>query len=99
MSSIPSVSNPPNAPKKAKAGARVNQHEEEEVLSQQWLKNRGVRPKFLRYKPEDIEEIDDFDTLVYIRDLYMPASQPENLYELSYCMLMTEIIEEKLCIL
>ena len=94
MAHIPSLSNPPNAPKKSN---RLNLREE--VLSRQWLLDRGVRPKFLQYNPEDVVEIDDIDTLLYIRDLYMPASQPQNLYEESYCILMVELAEEKLYIL
>ena len=106
MAHIPSLSNPPNAPDKKKAAPRRNlgeirrlQFEEEEQVSWRWLVERGVCAKFLRYNPEDIKEIDDIDTLCDIKDLYMPSSQPHNIYEHSYCQLMVDAVDEKLYIL
>ena len=102
MSHIPSLTNPPNAPKKKKPNRRQNQNrrlnldEEDETVSWKWLADRGVRPKFLRYNPDDVEEIDDIDTLLHIRELYLPPSQPQSLYEHSYCTLMVESVDSKL---
>ena len=105
MSHIPSLTNPPNAPKKKKKpnrrqnqNRRLNLDEEDDVMevSWKWLADRGVRPKFLRYNPDDVEEIDDIDTLLHIRELYLPPSQPQSLYEHSYCTLMVESVDSKL---
>ena len=104
MSHIPSLSNPPAAPKKsARAKPRdlsrirhLNLVEEEEQVSWRWLAERGVRPKFLRYNPDDVKEIDDMETLWGIRNFYLPSSQPQNIYEHSYCEMMVSLLDEKM---
>ncbi len=58
-----------------------------------------VRDKFLRYNPEDIEEIDDADTLVHLKKCYFPSSQPHNNFEFALCELMHEAILNRLCLL
>ena len=106
MSSIPSLSNPPSAPKKPKQGRRnpsnvrrLNLEEDEGEVSWRWLTERNVREKFLRYNPEDIEEIGDIDFLLMLKDFYSPSSQPLSIYEYAYCQLMTEALERKMYML
>ena len=55
-----------------------------------------VREKFLRFTPEDAEEIDDWDMLLRLRELYTPASQPRNLYEHAYVQLVAEAVDGKM---
>ena len=55
-----------------------------------------VREKFLRFTPEDAEEIDDLDTLLRLRELYTPASQPRNLYEHAYVQLVAEAVDSRM---
>ena len=55
-----------------------------------------VRAKFLRYNPEDVEELDDFEMLMKLKDWYFPSSQPQNLFEETYCVLMREAADKKL---
>ena len=108
-----SLTNPPNAPKKkvprkslAERRGRLEKipklqfPEDEESRWSDWrlLADSGyVREKFLRFTPEDAEEIDDFDALLRLRELYTPASQPRNLYEHAYVQLVQEAIDVCLC--
>ena len=55
-----------------------------------------VREKFLRFTPEDAEEIDDIDSLLHLRELYFPSSQPRNYYEVAYMQLVREALEARL---
>ena len=57
----------------------------------QFLKNTGgVRAKYLTYTPEDVEEIDDIDTLRWLYNKYhVPAGQPQTLEETMYLHLMS----------
>ena len=98
---IPSLTNPPNAPQK-KRQRRQRLFEEEEERKPEWrvlMESGWVRPKFLRYTPEDVEEIEEYDTLMTLRDLYFPASQPQNLFEMTYCTLLREAIDAKLYVM
>ena len=117
----PSLSNPPNAPKKVQAQKQRNldgirplrlneiteEEEEEQVeeggrLGRQaefWtlLATTGhIRTKFLQYVPEDIPDITDHETLLWLRSCYFPASQPHTLIEDAYCRLMYELIEKQI---
>ena len=55
-----------------------------------------VQQKFLRYNPEDVEEIDDIDFLLQLQRWYFPASQPRNLFEETYLKLMLDAVNAKL---
>ena len=55
-----------------------------------------VREKFLRFTPEDAEEIDDLDSLLHLRELYFPSSQPRNHYEVVYMQLVREALEARM---
>ena len=55
-----------------------------------------VREKFLRVNPDDIEEIDDWDSLMRLRELYTPASQPHNVFEHAYVQLVAEAIDNRM---
>ena len=97
---IPSLDNPPNAPRKRHTVSRFNvETEKDEEVSWRWLAERGVRAKFLRYNPEDIDEIDDMDTLLVLKNFYSPSSQPYNIYEHSYCVLIRDAVERKMYML
>ena len=98
---IPSLTNPPNAPQK-KRQRRQRLFEEEEERKPEWrvlMESGWVRSKFLRYTPEDVEEIEDYDSLMCIRNFYFPASQPHNLFEITYCELIRDAIDAKLYIM
>ena len=114
--SIPSLANPPNAPKKPSIRQRRNLSaiqplnledipEEEEEARQEgrqaefWTllcETGQIREKFLRYVPEDIPSIKDYETLMWLRLCYSPDSQPHTHLEHAYCRLMVEIIEKQL---
>ena len=111
MSNIPySASNPPNAPKK-KAKARRSLRVDIPTFSlptevkdkaQDWkaLAESGmVHPKFLQYNPEDVLEIDDYETLMELRGWYFPSSQPRNFFEAAYLQIMFESINNRLYVL
>ena len=55
-----------------------------------------VRAKYLQYTPEDISEIDDLDTLLWLHKCYHPASQPVTFIEHAYVDLMAEAIDTRL---
>lgn len=55
-----------------------------------------IREKFLRYVPEDIPNITDYDTLMWLRSCYSPSSQPHTFIEDAYCRLMLEIVEKQI---
>ena len=109
MSNIPSLTKPPQAPKKKKASlaerrGRLDQirrrlvFEENQPRKPEWrvLAESGeVRAKFLRYNPDDVAEIDDLDFLDKLRDWYFPSSQPHNAYEFAYCELMREAVDNR----
>ena len=75
------------------------EEEEEEVVPvAEWraLAESGqIRPKFLRYNPEDVAELDDLDSLNQLRDWYTPASQPRNYHEWAYCTLMVDAVNDR----
>lgn len=68
------------------------------VMSEvKFLTERGdVRPKFLRYSPEDIAEETDFELLYHLWELYFPPGQPHNHYEETYLRLMRDCIDMRL---
>ena len=57
----------------------------------EFLKNTGgVREKYLTYTPEDVDEIDDVNTIRWLYLKYhMPAGQPQTLEETMYLNLMS----------
>ena len=64
------------------------------------MKESGrVQPKFLHWTPEDVEEIDDLDTLMWLREKYTPFSQPQNVFEETYLSLMLEAVNNRLYLL
>ena len=73
--------------------------EKKEASRPEWrlLAESGyVREKFLNFTPEDAEEIDDIDSLIHLRELYFPSSQPRNHYEAVYIQLVREALEARL---
>ena len=111
MAHIPSPANPPNTPKKKKPVREANTYrlqqiptlllpEEDEKCEWRWLRDSGhVREKYLRFNPEDIEELDDIDLLQDMCHWYNPLlhpSQPTNIYEAFYLELMLNAVHERL---
>ena len=62
------------------------------------LRSSGrVRPKYCYYKPEDVEEIDEKETILFLHRHYCEASsQPQNREEEIYFMIMAAYIRNKL---
>ena len=91
---------PPNAPRKrASALSSIPRLRLEEARKPEWvvLKESGrVREKFFAYTPDDVAEIDDKNTLLHIKELYFPSSQPHNAFEEAYCEIMREAVDDKL---
>lgn len=58
-----------------------------------------VREKFLRWTPEDVEEMDDRGTLECLKDLYSPLSQPQNYLEEAYLLCILDAVTERLAML
>ena len=88
-SSIPSLSNPPNAPKKVKP--QRNTFEEKLYLS--W----GVAEKYLRWVPTMVMAENSRRILLEVLDLYaFPDSQPPTYASLVYCEMMVEYVTERL---
>lgn len=111
MSELPSLNNPPTAPKKAPRRVSRNldqipklsfdddgpQGEGRQADFWRHLADQGfIREKFLSYVPEDIGQITDYDFLMFLRSCYFPASQPRNRFEAAYCDLMLECIEKQI---
>ena len=103
-----SLENPPQAPKKPARESLAQRRgrlahipklvlpDKSESRWPEWqlLANSGhVREKFLRITPEDVKEIDDWDSLMKLRELYTPASQPRNLFEHAYVQLVAEAVD------
>ena len=56
-----------------------------------------VREKFLTWSPEDVEKMDDAESLKEIRRLYhLPASQPWNAFEEAYLQCIVDAVSERL---
>ena len=102
-----SLTNPPNAPKKRKGLAqrrgRLDKISrlrlEEPPREPEWrvLADTGyIRQKYLRWSPEDVQDIDDPDMLKTLRDYYTPSNQPQNAFEESYFSLMIEVVNDRL---
>ena len=107
-SNIPSLTNPPNAPRKKTIRQRRNLNNisrlvfPEEPARPEWrvLAESGrVRSKFLNWTPEDVSEIDDLDTLEMLRHYYTPASQPHNIFEEAYLELIINAVNTRLYVL
>jgi hypothetical protein len=111
-SSPPSLANPPNAPKKPSLFKRrrgmlsnipkLVLPEDEPTPEKEWraLARSGyVRPKFLLWNPEDVHEMDDWDTLMWLREKYHPFSQPQNSFEEAYLQLMLDAINDRMYIM
>ena len=107
MSAPYSLTNPPQAPKKVGLAERrghkvpklVLPDDERKPTLPEWraLADSGwVQTKYLRYNPEDIEEIDDIDMLLQLQKWYFPSSQPRNLFEETYLKLVLEAVNAKL---
>ena len=81
---------------------KVEEEEEKEERGRQakfWtlLAESGhIRQKFLNYVPEDIPNISDYATLIWLKSCYSPSSQPHTFMEHAYCQLMTELIEKQI---
>ena len=117
MAHIPSLRNPPNAPKKKKTVREPNafrlqqvpslllpeEEENEEKCEWRWLRDSGnVREKFLRYNPEDVEQLNNIDSLQDMCMCYDPllhSSQPQNLYEETYLKIMLTAAQNRLAVI
>ena len=54
------------------------------------MNSGGVRAKYLSYTPEDVEKIEDLDTLRWLCDKYnLPSSQPQTVEEATYQCIIT----------
>lgn len=63
--------------------------EEEEALYSTW----DVRPKFLRWTPAVIEEVEDSELLFFLYSRFAyPSSQPRNADEAAYCAIISEAL-------
>ena len=62
------------------------------------LRSSGrVRKKYTYYTPEDVEEIDDRETIDFLyRNYCVPSSQPQNWEEDNYILIMAAAIRSKL---
>ena len=105
---IPSLTNPPNAPRKKTIRQRRGLNNisrlvfPEEPARPEWrvLAESGrIRSKFLNWTPEDVAEIDDLDSLEQLRVWYTPASQPQNVFEEAYFELMIDAVNTRLYVL
>ena len=110
---IPSLSNPPNAPKKQRIRRpkpyqlqriprlRLPTDEEKRTKNEwQWLRDCGhVRAKFLTYTPEDIAEIDSIDFLTDMLERCNPSSQTHNIFEEAYLSHMRDAVLARLYML
>ena len=112
MSSTPySLENPPKAPKATTRMPKpyklerippfhLSKKEDEKKADWRYLRDCGwVRQKFLRYNPEDVEEIDDLDLLQNMLEWYNPQSQPRNVFEHSYIDIMRDAVQKRLYML
>ena len=80
----------PNAPRSSSRKCQQCGQQRNMKLSDFLMKSGGVKAKYLSYTPEDVEEIDDLDTLRWLYDKYkLPASQPQTVEEATYQCLMT----------
>jgi hypothetical protein len=62
-------------------------------------KSGYVRPKYLFWSPEDIMEMDDKETLLWLREKYQPLSQPQNCVEERYFEIMIEAVNDRMTVL
>lgn len=103
MSDLPSLNNPPNAPKKKKLKKLINlasipklsfnQQEEEQEAKK---KNISSSPKkSLSWKVSDLERITDVNILHEIKEMYQDY-KPSNVYEFLYVDSLTRAIEHRL---
>lgn len=107
---LPSLSNPPSAPKKRtpplwrpwvveKIRILPSLIEEEQLRQEERREYETwhIRSKYLRWTPMEIERIDDRDLLHFLHQKYaFPASQPRNEEEVAYLQLMSEAILNRL---
>ena len=94
METSPSPAQCPNAPRQAcKKGTTPI-----EVAYWKTLRSSGrVRRKYCYYTPEDVEEIDEKQTILFLHRHYCePSSQAENREEDLYIQIMAAYIREKL---
>ena len=71
----------------------------EPTVEMEWhiiAKSGYVRPKYLFWTPEDIMEMDDKETLLWLREKYRPLSQPQNIVEELYFKAMIDAVNERL---
>ena len=62
------------------------------------LRSSGrVRKKYTHYTPEDVEEIEEKETILFLQKQYcFPSSQPQNWEEENYFLIMAAAIRSKL---
>lgn len=101
---LPSLTNPPNAPKKVvkrktyPIGALEQLRlsfplKSEDERYEQWR----IRPKYLTWCPRDIENISDRELLTFLHEKYaFPSSQPQNAQEEAYFAIMADKISSRL---
>ena len=103
-----SLANPPTAPTKKKPSLAERRGlktpvpplifpEEEQRPEWRVLAESGwVREKFLLHNPEEVEKIEDEETLLSLQKWYFPASQPRNPFEETYVKLVLDAVNKKL---
>ena len=108
MSTTPfSLTNPPTAPRKKKPSLTERRVLKKplpklvfpEERQSEWcvLAESGlVREKFLLHNPEEVEKIEDEETLLQLQKWYFPASQPRNPFEQTYVDEVLDAVNKKL---
>ena len=103
MSSIPSLTNAPKKPTLRRCHMLglipkfILPDENRKVPEWKVLYGSGhIREQYLHLTPEDISDIDCLYTLMDLRELYVPSSQPQHLFEEAYLQIMLDAIEAKM---
>ena len=72
-------------------------NDEASLPSWQELADSGlVDEKYLQYSPEDVEKINDIKLLLQLQKWYFPFTQPRNIFEARYIMLVFDAVNNKL---
>ena len=67
--------------------------EEERAIYESW----EIRPKYLRWTPSEVLDIENKETLKFLYERYkFPSSQPRNTDEILYLEIMSETIVERI---
>ena len=108
-----SLENPPNAPRRPTAPARLLERrlarlstlprltlpplvEPREMEAADLAATGCIRQRFLTWTPDDIEEIDDAESLFDLMKLFNPFSQPQNNFEEAYLSLLRDCCRKRI---